>query len=113
MFYLLTTPCACTLRNSSPWLRILLIALSNDVHQNPGPPFHNSFFTFMSWNANSIANGNFQRVRLIESHSSIYNYDLISICETSLNESIKLPDILLNDYTLCPLKIQQTLDMAE
>ena len=25
--------------------------------------------------------------------------DLISICETSLNDSIKLPDILLNDYT--------------
>ena len=96
MFYLSTTPCACPLchlvfqswcqsltRNSSPWLRILLIALSNDVRQNPGPPFHNSFFTFVFWNVNSIANDNFQRVRLIESHNSIFNYDLISICETS------------------------------
>ena len=52
----------------------------------------------MSWN-NSIAKDDFQRVRLIEAHDSIFNYDLISICETSLNDSIKLPDILLNDYT--------------
>ena len=53
----------------------------------------------MSLAVNSIAKDDFQRVRLIEAHSSIFNYDLISICETSLNDSIKLPDILLNDYT--------------
>ena len=49
----------------------------------------------MSWNVNSTAKDDFQRVRLIEAHNSIFNYDLISICETSLNDSIKLP----NDYT--------------
>ena len=53
----------------------------------------------MSWNVNTIAKDNFQRVHLIEAHNSIFNYDLISICETSLNDSIKLPHILLNDYT--------------
>ena len=53
----------------------------------------------MSWNVNSIAKDDFQRVRLIEARNSIFNCDLISICETSLNDSIKLPDILLNDYT--------------
>ena len=46
-----------------------------------------------------LANDDFQRVRLIEAHNSISNYDLISICETSLNDSIKLPDSQLNDYT--------------
>ena len=56
----------------------------------------------MSCNVNSIAKDNFQHVRLIEAHNSIFNYDLISICETSLNNSIKLPDILLNDYTFVP-----------
>ena len=55
------------------------------------------FFNFMSWNVNSIAKNNFQRVRLIEAHNSIFNYDLISICESSLNDWIKLPDILLKD----------------
>ena len=60
--------------------------------KNCGPPFHNSFFNFMSWNVNSIAKDDFQRVCLIEAHNSIFNYDLSSICETSLNDSIKLPD---------------------
>ena len=53
----------------------------------------------MSWNLNSLAKESFQRVRLIEEHNSIFNYDLISICETSLNDSIELPETLLNDYT--------------
>ena len=93
-----TTACLCLLvfqnwwlsyaQNCPQWLLILLIILSNDIHQNPGPPLHNSFFNFMSWNVNSIAKDNFERVRLIEAHNSIYNYDLISICETSLNDSI-------------------------
>ena len=34
--------------------------------------------------------------------SLLVNYDLISICETSLNDSVKLPDTLLNDYTFEP-----------
>ena len=81
------------------WLHILLIILSNDIHQNPGPHFHNAFFTFMSWNANSIAKDDFSRVSLIEAHNSIFNYGIISICCTSLNDSVALPDSLLNDYT--------------
>ena len=53
----------------------------------------------MSWN---LAKDNFQRVPLVEAHNSIFNYDLISICETSLNDSVELPDTLLNDYTFVP-----------
>ena len=56
----------------------------------------------MSWNLNSLAKNNFQRVRLIEAHNSRFNYDLISICETSLNDSVELPENLLNDYTFVP-----------
>ena len=73
----------------------------NNVSRYPGPPFHHSFFNFMSWNVNSIAKDDFQRVHLIEPYNSIFNYDLISICETSSDDSIRLSDIL------------QTLDMAE
>ena len=43
---------------------------------------------------------NVHRVDLIEAHNSIFNYDLISVCETNLNDTINLPDTLLNDYTL-------------
>ena len=84
IFYLATNPSACILcllafqnwcisftENGSQWVQTLLIILSNDVHQNPGPPFHNSLFTFMSWNVNSLAKDNFHRVRLIEAHNSI------------------------------------------
>ena len=73
--------------------------MSNDVHLNPGPHFQNNFFNFMSWNLYSLAKDNFQRVSLIEAHNSCFNYDLISICETSLNDSVELPEPLLNEYT--------------
>ena len=81
------------------WLPFFLIVISNDIHLNPGPHYQNNLFNFMSWNLNSLAKDNFQRVRLIEAHNSIFNYDLISICETSLNDSVELPLTLLNDYT--------------
>ena len=39
----------------------------------------------MSWNLNSLAKDNFHRVSLIEAHNSCFNYDLISICETTIS----------------------------
>ena len=73
------------------WYFQLVIFLSNDIAKNhgPGPLFQNNFFNFMSWNLNSIAKDNFQRVNLSEAHNSLYNYDLISICETGLNDSVE------------------------
>ena len=56
----------------------------------------------MNWNLNSITKDNFHRVDLIEAHNSIFNYDLISVCETNLNDSVDLPETLLNDYTFEP-----------
>ena len=86
--------------NTNPrFLLGLLILLSNDVHKNPGP-FQNSYFSFMSWNCNSIAKDDFHRVRLLEVQNSIFNYDLISLCETSLNDSVEIPDDFFdNEYT--------------
>ena len=53
----------------------------------------------MSWNLNSLAKDNFKRVSLIEAHNSLFNYDMISICETSLNDTVEIPEPLLNEYT--------------
>ena len=53
----------------------------------------------MNWNLNSIVKNNFERVQLIEAHNSLFNYDLISLCETSLTSSIEIPDPLLNEYS--------------
>ena len=76
-----------------------MIYLSNDISKNPGPQIHKTLFNFMSWNLNSIAKDNFHRVSLIEAHNSIFHYDLISICETCLNDLVELPETLLDEYT--------------
>ena len=57
----------------------------------------------MSWNLNSLAKDNFHRVNLIEAHNSLFNYDLVSICETCLNDSVDLPQPLLDEYTFVPV----------
>ena len=94
-FYISLTPATCTLpyNISNMMLFVCLTCTTlvahyarHDVHLNPGPQFQNNFFNCMSWNVNSSAKYNFQRVRLIEARNSIFNYDLISICETSLND---------------------------
>ena len=103
LFYIAVTPAACILcisvfqiwclsfmKITPNWLTILLIILSNDVQLNPGPSPQN--FNFMTWNVKD----NFERVGLIEAHNSIFNYGLISLCETSLNDSVELPETLLN-----------------
>ena len=53
----------------------------------------------MLWNLNSLSKDNFERIRLIEAHNALFKYDLISVCETSLNDSVELPETLINDYT--------------
>ena len=85
-------------RNVPKWLPFLLILLANDIELNPGPPLQNQFLSFMNWNLNSLVKDNFGRVDLIEAHNTIFDYDLISVCETNLNNSIELPEPLLNDY---------------
>ena len=94
--------CHSLTKNVPLWLPTILILLSNDVHLNPGPHFQNNFFNFMSWNLNSLAKDNFQRIYLIEAHNALFKYDLISLCETSLNDSVELPETLINDYTFVP-----------
>ena len=87
MFSHLSIPC------TTLWSFQLVIYLSNDISKNPGPQFQSNFFNFMSWNLNSIVKVNFHRVSLIEAH------DLISICETCLNDSVELSEPLLDEYT--------------
>ena len=82
----------------------LLILLSNDIQLNPTPQpnLQNNCLNFMNWNLNSLTKDNFHRVDLIGAHNSIFNYDLISVCETNLDDSVELPETLLNDFTFVP-----------
>ena len=80
------------------WLIFIRLILANDVELNPGE-FSNSFFTFCNWNVNSLAKNNFERVQLLEAHNALFNYDLISLCEVSLNSTVEIPVTLLENYT--------------
>ena len=80
------------------WIISLRIVLSNDVEKNPRD-FVNNFFTFCNWNLNSLAKDNFYRTQLLEAHNSSHNYDIISVCETSLNDTVQIPEKMLESYT--------------
>ena len=82
----------------SRWLVFIKLILSNDVERNPGY-VKNELFTFCNWNLNSLGKENFSRVELIEANNSLFDYDLISLCETSLSNTVELPDIMLENYT--------------
>ena len=56
-------------------------------------------FSFCSWNLNSLAKYNFYRVKLLETHNSVFIYDIISVSETCLNDNVELPDTMLDNYT--------------
>ena len=97
-FFCLFKRSLCLLHTFLLWVILLIIILSNDIEKNPGD-FTNGFFSFCNWNLNSLAKDDFYRVQLLQAHNSIFNYDLISLCETSLNDSLIIPDPLINDYT--------------
>ena len=86
--WVLQIVCFSLAKELPPWLSALLIIISNELEQNPGPVYHSNLFNFMNWNLNSLATNDFARVQLIEAHNSIHNYDLILICETSLTDSL-------------------------
>ena len=47
---------------------------------------------------NSLTKDNFSRLNLLEAHNSLFNYDIISLCETNLNASVDLPSNLLEGF---------------
>ena len=86
------------------WYFQLVISLSNDISENPGPQHSNHFdrvspyFSFSNWNLNNLSKDEFSRVSLLKAHNSIHNYDIISLCETSLSNSDFVPENILQGY---------------
>ena len=85
-----------------------MIFLSSDIETNPDPKssgtaapasgFSNSFFSFCNWNVNTLSKNDFLRVSQLEAHNTFFQYDIISFCETSLNETTKVLENLLKGY---------------
>ena len=90
------------------WYYSLLMTLSLDIHPNPGPcesnkrAYKDGFLTFCNWNLNTLSKNDFYRITLLEAHNSIFSYDIISLCETSLDESFNPDDINLPGYKFFP-----------
>ena len=94
------------------WFFARMLLLSSDIETQPGPcpsvfndpvrGFSESFFSFCNWNINTLSKNDFQRVSLLEAHNSIFKYDIISLCETSLNEATKVPENILKGYHFFP-----------
>ena len=79
------------------WYLFLQLKLSCDIHPNPGPGYHatnfsGGFLSFCNWNLNTLSKEDFYRVSLLEAHNFNFNYDIISLCETSLNDTVQVPD---------------------
>ena len=76
---------------------MIFLILSSDIETNPGPnigiadpktkAYNNGFFSFCNWNLNSLGKNNFERISYLQVENSVYNYDIISLCETSLNQT--------------------------
>ena len=84
------------------WYYEFVLMLSSDIHENPAPSddhekgINSGVFSFCNWSLNT---DDFHRVSLIEAKNTLFNYDIISPCETCLNDDLKVPDNMLNDYT--------------
>ena len=84
------------------WVLFIVLLLSNDIELNPGDHLTNGLFSFCNWNLNTLSKNNFQRADLLEAFNSRSKYDIISLCETSLNDSIELPNALIANYKFIP-----------
>ena len=95
------------------WFLKLILLLSQDIETHPGPRrsnissqgegFRNSFFSFCNWNLNTLSKNDFHRVSLLEAHNSYFKYDIISLCETSLNKDTKVPENTFKGYNFFSL----------
>ena len=73
------------------------LVLCPDSHPNPGPTHSNNFIggflSFCNWNLNTLSKDDFSRITLLEAHNTEHNYDIISLCETSLDDKAVVPEM--------------------
>ena len=79
------------------WISLMHIALCPDIHPNPGPDhtniFAGGFLSFCNWNLNTLSKDDFYRITLLQAHNTDLNYDIISLCETSLDDEVQVPEM--------------------
>ena len=78
------------------WYFQLVLSLSNDIAENPGPignhdTANSRLFSICNWNLNTLSKDDFSRIHLLKAHNAIHDYDIISLCETSLGRNENVP----------------------
>ena len=79
------------------WHMYRSILLSGGVETNPGPP--HGYLSFCSWNLSSIYAHDFLRVSLIKAYNTVYNYDLIGVVETHLDNTVDESKLAIDGYS--------------
>ena len=93
------------------WYFQLVISLSNDVSENPGPPFTTAsdgaspYFSFCNWNLNTLSKDDFSRVSLLDAHNSIHKYDIISCVKRVCLKMNMYPKISFKAITIMHVTI--------
>ena len=52
---------------------------------------------------NSIVKNKFNRVDLLKVQASTYNYDAMSLCATSSNDDVEIPETSIDGYNFVPV----------
>ena len=75
------------------WLYSLVIKLSGDIEENPGPKANScDCLSICHWNLNSICAHNFIKLSLLRAYISINKIDIICLSKTYLDSSIPSDD---------------------
>ena len=84
VYTLVLATCKCQI-----WLCSILIILSGDIEENPGPkPSSCDKFFICHWNLNSISAHNFIKISLLRAYISTHNFDILCSSETCLDSII-------------------------
>ena len=75
-----------------------LLLLSGDIHLNLGPQNENQF-KFFHWNLNSICARSAIKIPLIEAYNSVHYFDMITISESMLDQSISDDSIFIEGFS--------------
>ena len=84
---LMSTHSACNNVFTKNLIELLLI-LSGDIEQNPGPEKEKSHITFCHWNLNGLMAPNFIKVSSLQTLAVTNDYHIICLTETFLDSSI-------------------------
>ena len=80
-----------------------LLIRSGNVKTNPGPyNTKSSNLSFGVWN--TIPARDYARIPLIETLQATYNFDIFSICESSLTGNISNDDIIISGFSQQPFR---------